>query len=107
VITNIDFSEDSISPGESRTLRAWSDVGPLFVAIECFREPPTPPNLTACDECGSYSIKSGQSIEIKASTIFESVSGYLRVVVRDMSGDMREFKLTVSRSDEAQSYVER
>jgi hypothetical protein len=105
MITSVDFKEDPIAPGESRTLRAWSDVDPLFVAIECFREPPSPPNLTACDECGNYSIASGQSVEIKASAIFETVSGHIRVVVRDMTGDVREFKLTVSRLDEARAYA--
>ncbi len=105
MITRVDFSEASIAPGESRLLQAWSDVGPLFVAIECFREPPSPPNLTTCDECGSYSMQSGQSIEVKASMIFESVSGHIRVVVRDMSGDEREFKLKVSRLEEERTYA--
>jgi len=64
---------------------------------------PSPPTLTACVECGNYSIESGQSIEVKAPTIFESVSGHIMVVVRDMGGDEREFKLTVSPSEESRT----
>lgn len=105
MITSVDFSEKPIAPGESRTLRAWSDIGPLFVAIECFREPPSPPSLAPCQECGNYSVGSGQAVLVKASNIFDSGGGYLRIVVRDMSGDEREFRLTISRLDETRAYA--
>ena len=56
MIGRVDFYEGQISPGESRPLHAWTDAEPLFVAIQCFREPPNPPALTGCAECGSYHV---------------------------------------------------
>lgn len=97
MITRIDFSEEPLEAGQERTLRAWTDAEPLFVAILCFREPPTPAQLRTCAECGSFRVTSGEAISIAASlTVFESLDGYLLVRVTDAQRDYREFRLEVS-----------
>lgn len=96
MITNINFDTGPIRPGESRPLDVWSNTGPIFVAIQCFREPPQPAQLTSCQECGSYTFAPGDHFVVTASRrVFTQRSGYLRVVVRDASGDTREFTLSV------------
>lgn len=96
MITRIDFSDEPLEAGQERRLRAWTDAEPLFVAIQCFREPPTPAQLRACDECGSFRVTSGEAIFITASrSVFESRAGYLLVRVTDARRDYREFRLEV------------
>lgn len=105
MITQLDFSDLPIAPEESRSLKAWSDAGPLVVAIQCFREPPTPPHLTACQECGSYRIQSGQEVTIIASAMFQAVSGYMIVTVKDAAGDLREIRLDVAKQGGEEAYA--
>jgi hypothetical protein len=85
-----------MAPGESRPLTIVSDAGPIAVAIECFRRPPTPPELTPCKECGSYSVNSGDTVTITVSSkVSFGARGFLRVVMRD-SYDTAEFVLPIS-----------
>ena len=96
MIANVYFDVGPIHPGESRHLTVSSDTGPISVAIQCFREPPNPPHLTSCHECGSYTFETGDYFVVTASLeAFAERTGYLRVVVRDASGDAREFTLSV------------
>ena len=105
MITRIDFSGLPMSPGESRPLTVWSDAGPLFVAIQCFREPPTPAHLTTCQECGSYSVNSGESITVTASEIYETVPGHMTATIRDRAGDHRVIRLNIAQTGGSQTYA--
>lgn len=96
MIIAIDFDTGPIVPGESRSLDVRSNAGPIFVSIQCFREPPRPAQLTQCQECGSYRFAPGDEFLVTASrTAFSEGGGFLRVRVRDASGDSREFILKV------------
>jgi hypothetical protein len=100
MITRIDFSDEPLEAGRSRKLRAWTNDAPLSVAIECFREPPTPAQLRSCDECGSFRITSGETIFIAASlSAFKSGAGYLLVRVTDAGHDFREFRIEISHTE--------
>lgn len=106
MITNINFDAGPMMPGESRTLNALSNSGPIFVAIECFREPPQPAQLRACQECGTYTFSPGEQFVVTASRlIFSEHPGYIRVVVRDASGDTREFNLKVGEAGGGLTYA--
>ena len=99
MITHIDFSDEPLEAGQERVLCAWSDAEPLTVAIQCFREPPTPPQLRACAECGSFRVTSGEPISVAASlSAFEETTGYLVVRVTDAQRDFREFRLEIYHS---------
>jgi len=96
LIIDINFDSRPIEPGESRPLYAISDAGSIYVAIRCFREPPHPPQLTQCQECGSYKLAPGEHFVVTAShQTFADHRGYLSVIVSDESGDKREFTLSV------------
>lgn len=106
MITNINFDAGSIMPGESRPLIVSSSSGPIFVAIECFREPPEPAQLRACQECGTYTVAPGDQFMVTASNlVFAEHPGYLRVVVRDASGDTRAFNLKVGTASGGLEYA--
>jgi len=105
VITRIDFSALPMFPGESRSLTVWSDAGPLFVAIQCFREPPTPAHLTTCQECGSFRVNSGEAITVTASGMYEAVSGYMTASIRDEAGDKREIRMDIAQRGGTQTYA--
>lgn len=97
MITGINFNAGPILPGETRPLEVWSNAGPVFVSIECFREPPIPAQLAPCRECGSYTVAPGDTVEVTASqAVFGQRRGFLRVTVRDRDNDKREFILDVS-----------
>jgi hypothetical protein len=108
MITSIDFNEEPLQAGEQRILLAWSNTQPLFVEIKCFREPPTPPELRACSECGSFRVSSGEAVTISASlSVFAKSAGYLLVRVTDASRDSREFRLEISNdAGSSSSYTE-
>jgi len=100
MITRIDFTDEPIEAGQERILRAWTDAEPLVVAIECFREPPTPARMRPCAECGSFHVTSGEAVTVAASlTAFEGRAGYLLVRVTDARRDYREFRLDVSTTE--------
>jgi hypothetical protein len=103
MITNVLFADQPIAPGERRPLAAWSDAEPLFLAIQCFRQPPTPPKLTDCKECGTFIITSGAEVMVEASQTL--TAGYLYVEVHDASGDRRAFTLEITARGGAQAYV--
>lgn len=96
MITSLEFDSSPVIAGEVRRLMVLSDVPPIFVGIECFREPPRPAQLRPCQECGSFRIMPGECFEITASlSVFSEKGGFLRVNIRDVSGDSREFELRV------------
>ena len=101
MITDITFNAKPIRLGEHRFIRVWSDTGPIHLAIECFRQPPAPPQLQACPECGSYKLLPGQEFFVTASpSVFLQHTGYLRVEISDASGDFHVFNLTVATTGE-------
>jgi len=105
MITNVIFSELPIAPGESRALSATTDTEPLVVAIQCFREPPTPPSLRPCKECGTFPLRAGEVLYVTASQTFEHIGGYLKVTLTDGAGDAKEYKLTIEVEGGAQAYA--
>ena len=106
MILDVHFTLGSIQPGESRPLIAWSDVDLLSVEIECFREPPQPPRPRPCQECGKFTVVSGEELVVTASRYaFQDAKGFLLVTVRDQTGDQREFRLNVNKLEGEASYV--
>jgi hypothetical protein len=96
MIKTIEFDQTSMEAGEVRVLRAWA-TDPLFVQIECFRQPPQPPQLRPCRECGSFPLREGEPLKVAASVdVFAERGGFLSITVADASGDRRTMRVTVT-----------
>ena len=90
-----DFDESPMDAGDTRGLRVWGEQ-PLTVRIECFRQPPRPPKLQACAECGSFPVFPGASTTITApAEAFEEIGGFLRIMLLDGSGEVRMIEIIV------------
>lgn len=97
MITRIEFGEAPLAAGAERAFRAWTDAEPLRLKIECFREPPRPPQLQPCQECGEYVLESGQEIRVRASSsVFRDAAGHILVTVTDAAGYSRQLTIAVS-----------
>lgn len=96
MIDDVDFDDSPIGPGETRILKAYSNV-PFTVFIRCFTKNPPPPGYRPCPACGSIPAISGQEIEVTADVdMFKKPGGVLEVLVRDEEGDARSYQLTVT-----------
>ncbi len=101
MIRDIDFDTSPAHAGERRSLVVDGD-GTISVAVKCFVEPPHPPRLRACAECGRVQGYSGQAFDIQVSpTTFAGKPGYLEIEVRDGTGDSRAFRLKVETDEGA------
>lgn len=95
MIRDVKFDESPIEAGKRRALQAWSDKD-LSVAIRCFTKDPPPPDYKSCPACGVIRAQSGEIVYIVADeNVFLEPGGRVEVVVRDESGDERQFRLTV------------
>lgn len=114
-------------PGERRELIAWSDVtaaqpmaageiepsepgdvssNPLTVAIECFVEPPQPPELRPCSSCGEFELAHREPHQLQADPELFQTGGYLKVTITDAIGERVTRKIVVPKItgfDRAQS----
>jgi hypothetical protein len=96
MISRVQLSQAPLNLGEFRELQAWSDR-PMSVSIECFVEPPTPAQLNACNECGSFPLASGQVLRFTApSELFAQGRGYMKISVSDASGPQQSYTLPVA-----------
>lgn len=95
MITEVEFDDRPMDAGEVRVLRAWATQS-LVVHIECFRQPPQPPQLRSCAECGSFPAEPGQGIRVAPSVdAFRDGGGFMRITISDLSGDTRQILITV------------
>jgi hypothetical protein len=68
----------------------------MSVAIECFVEPPQPPQLKPCANCGTFPLASGQSFNFSAEKeVFQNRRGYMRISLSDASGDRRSVDIAI------------
>lgn len=97
MIHDVDIDTSPMSAGEVRRMIVRS-TGPLTVAIKCFVGRPPPPGYKTCPECGTFSVKSGQPVDVVAnSRIFRSASGQMDVIVTDTSdNDTRHITISAS-----------
>lgn len=97
---DLDFNAEPMETGESRELILRSPL-PAEVKIRCFVHSP-PPGYRACDECGTFKIKTGESVAVHAGPrVFGDGGGHLEIEISDSSGQSRRFRLNVLRRDEA------
>lgn len=96
----LDFSSEPMQAGESRPLILRSKL-PAEVKIRCFVNSP-PPGYRPCDECGTFKIRTDESVMIYAGPkVFGVSGGHLEIEVRDSSGQIKSIRLKVFRLDEA------
>src|SRR3954452_2454448 len=76
MIKYIEFDQkETLRPGDERIFRAWATT-PLFMRIECFRQPPSPPQLRTCQECGEFPLGNGEPCPIRVSSkVFKNEDG--------------------------------
>lgn len=97
---NVDFSNEPMEAGETRELILRSPL-PAEVKIRCFVHSP-PPGYRACDECGTFKIRTGESVAIHAGPkVFGVRGGHLDIEVTDSLGEAARYRLEVLRRDEA------
>lgn len=96
---------NALKIGEAGVLEVFSedtsDLDPRFVVeIECFIQPPQPPTLQPCTECGQFRVKSGDQVGFAASPVFQYSGGFLRFKIRDLkTSDVRLYEIPVSSSE--------
>jgi|HubBroStandDraft_2_1064218.scaffolds.fasta_scaffold1999116_1 hypothetical protein len=96
MINNIDFDTSPIVAGESRPLRAISNSPPLTVTVLCYLTTPPPPGYRPCSGGGAAYVKSGEVVTIEADrNVFQYAGNYLDIKVKDLSGDVKTFRLGV------------
>jgi hypothetical protein len=96
MITNVEFDDRPIRPGDMRRLTAWSNAE-MSVAIYCFTDEPPPPGYRPCASCGTIPVKSGIGINVTCDrrTFERGGGGILEVKLTDTAGDKREYNLSV------------
>ena len=83
----VEMKSTNLVPGDKGSLVAYSD-STMEVVILCYVQPPNPPELSGCDQCGSFRIQSG--VEFNFSTnkeLFEKNHGYLQITIENSSGE--------------------
>jgi hypothetical protein len=103
MILNIEFDSSPIKAGESRPLKAFSN-SPLTITVLCYLTTPPPPGYRPCPGGGTTSVISGEETFITADArTFQLPGGYLDVIVKDKSADVRSFRLPVIVRSEGQT----
>ena len=98
MISKLELSTEPLILGETRQMRAWGEE-PLSVAIECFVEPPQPPQLKPCAKCGTFPLTNGQPFSFSAKKeVFQDGRGYLRISLSDASGDRRSVDIAIKQT---------
>ena len=83
----VELESNFLRPGQENGLVATSD-SPLSVEILCFVQPPRPPQLSGCPECGRFNIESGVRFSFNANQrLFQNASGYLKLTVSNLQGE--------------------
>lgn len=101
MITEVEFSVAPLTPGEQRSISAWTDAAPLTVKVRCFVEHPPPAKYKPCKECGTFTVGSGEALHLVASmTAFRETGGTLVVTVTDQAQDTRAFEVYVHKEDD-------
>jgi hypothetical protein len=112
----VELSTEPLEPGGSRKLKAWSEAAPtermaiggpedlgtegltpMSVAIECFVEPPKPPQLRPCPSCGEFRLANGEPILLNADEDLFKTGGFLKITIVDLAGDKIERRIVVSK----------
>ncbi|WP_165583343.1 hypothetical protein [Aquimarina atlantica] len=69
----------------------------MEISILCFTQPPRPPKLNPCDECGRFKLISGERFYFNANpSVFVEKGGYLKLIIQNQSGDVWQRKIEVS-----------
>src|SRR6266550_1869688 len=79
------------------TMKGLAEAKKVAVNIECFVEPPTPPELQPCQACGSFKVTSGEPFEIVVDKDLFSgkTTGILKLSFSDSSGWKHETEIAV------------
>lgn len=107
MIHKVLFDVGPMRPGEQRSLQAWADSR-MFVEIHCFTSKPPPPGYKACAACGTIALESGEETTVTADRrTFERAAGRseLHVNLEDLSGDRREYRLSVLTREEGELFA--
>lgn len=76
-----------VSPGDRLRIKVWTDQKSATVRIRCFVRPPEPPSYEPCDECGEFSVSSGDEIEFAVShNTFDGKRGFVNIEATDPTG---------------------
>ncbi|TSE04003.1 hypothetical protein [Aquimarina algiphila] len=80
---------------QQNSLIAHSD-SEMELSILCFTQPPRPPELKPCDECGKFPLISGKKFFFNASpSIFEKKKGHMKLIIQNQSGDVWQRKINI------------
>lgn len=91
----VELESTRILTNQQNSLIALSD-SEMDISILCFTQPPRPPELRPCDECGKFKIISGERFFFNANpSIFENKKGYLKLIIQNQSGDVWQRKINI------------
>jgi hypothetical protein len=100
MIDTFEYPQYELRPGDSYELRVVAPE-PISVEIKCFKSSPPPPGYRSCKECGSFRVRSGESLSLFVSrAAFKEVTGGIDVTVEDSTGDSRHVRLSVVTEEE-------
>lgn len=102
MIFGIDLDTAPMMPGEARRLIVNSSAESLTITIKCFVSDPPPPGFRSCPECGTINARSGEPVQIVASSRFLNAQSSVAIEIQDSEGDVRNLSVEVlSRAEES------
>lgn len=91
----VELQTNRLALNQQNSLIAESD-SKMEISILCFTQPPRPPKLKTCDECGRFEINSGERFYFNANpSIFENNKGYLKLIIQNQTGDVWQRKINI------------
>jgi hypothetical protein len=100
MIEAFEYPQYELRPGDTYHLKVVAPE-PIAVKIKCFKSSPPPPGYRSCEECGSFRVRSGETLFLSVSeTAFREVTGGIDVTVEDRTGDSRQVRLVVATEEE-------
>lgn len=100
MIEVFEYPRVALRPGDAYELMVRA-AEPISVQIKCFKSAPPPPGYRACEECGSFSVQSGERLRLHVSeSAFRQVTGGIDITVQDSQGDKRNVRLLVVTEEE-------
>ncbi|OEK04235.1 hypothetical protein BFP71_12180 [Roseivirga misakiensis] len=91
----VELESDRLRFNQQGSLIAHSD-SEIEISILCFTQPPRPPKLSPCSECGDFQIESGQRFFFTPNPIlFRENEGYLELTIRNTEGEVWRHRINI------------
>ncbi len=94
----INISESELRVGEFGLLTVQS-TSPVTLKIKCFVQPPRPPKLKSCDQCGTFRLSNEDTFRFSGDLrVFGSTGGFLQLNLTNEEGEITKKKVLINPS---------